>query len=136
MTDVERVTRMSRKEINAEVIHLMREQEEYEQKLTHLHAELERVAGIINRIADVVHDITEDHPNIFGEVEKIHWLILEAVGHGLRASDYATLDEIAKGNTSMVGYVEIGGTYLRKQDVKGKTEQQIKDMLAERRKPL
>lgn len=127
--DVDRIQRMSRNEINAEVIHLMKEQQQYETELGVFKAELGRLAGIINGIYRVVDGIKEDDPAWFGKVQEIHWLLLEATGHGLRASDYAKLDEIATNTTSMVGYVEIGGKYLRKQDVKGKTEKQINDML-------
>jgi hypothetical protein len=132
-TDIpQEVSRMSRKEINAEVNHLMREQQEYAEEIAVYKQELERLAGIINGIYKVVDSIREDDFSWFGKVQEIHWLLLEACGNGLHASDYAKLDEIARDTTSMVGYVEIGGKYLRKQDVKGKTEQQINDMLKER----
>ena len=133
MKDIER---MNRKEINAEVRHLTEEQQQYATEVAVYKAELDRLVGIINGIYRVVDSIKEDDPAWFRKVQEIHWYLLEATGHGLRASDYAKLDEIATDTTSMVGYVEIGGKYLRKQDVKGKTEQQIQDMISERRKPI
>lgn len=73
------VSRMSRKEINAEVNHLMREQQEYADEVSHLKAELQRVGGIINGIANIVDGIEENDPNWFNKVQDIHWLLLEAV---------------------------------------------------------
>ncbi len=73
------VSRMSRKEINAEVIHLMREQQEYAEEVARLKAELQRVGGIINGITNIVYSIEENDSNWFNKVQDIHWLLLKVV---------------------------------------------------------
>ncbi|WP_067924819.1 hypothetical protein [Alicyclobacillus shizuokensis] len=54
MTDDERLARMSRKEIHAEIIHLSREQEEYEREIAYLKEQLEdrdrQIAELEHRI--------------------------------------------------------------------------------------
>lgn len=65
MTDEEKLSKMSRKEINAEVIHLSREQEEYERQIAYLQEQLSDRDKEIKLLRSVVAPLQEAQSELY-----------------------------------------------------------------------